>query len=212
MSSSPSSPPPVRRYVVDNVAALVQVMHRDRHYALAVRDKAEQQVTLRLRRKFVGTPPELVVDAFNTAFLRFLKTQGFRSEAFLQGQSAEGWSADELVEVLGGYLYTASLRQLVSMWRVTRREQEIDESSPEIEDPSPRGGDPAWLYEQKQLRERVIACMDKLSETLLGTFRLFLEGVALADIASRLDTQVGTVKSRLDAARKLVINCARKGM
>ncbi|KAG1435571.1 hypothetical protein G6F57_021069 [Rhizopus arrhizus] len=80
-------------------------MHADPRYALEFRNKAEQHITLKLRKKFFNTTPEGVVDAFNNALMKFLQTRTFKDEGFQHGQPAGGWAAHELaVSKLGGYL------------------------------------------------------------------------------------------------------------
>lgn len=214
-----------KRYVINNVAALLRVMHADPRYALEFRNKAEQHITLKLRRKFFNTSPEGVVDAFNNALMKFLQTRTFKDEGLQQGQPEGGWTAAELaVSKLGGYLYRGSLHELIQMHRRTRHEvqwtgaedgdgtesQSLGEAE-DVGDPSPFA-DPAQAYEHLSIVKRMRDCLNKLSDTLRATMFLYLDEVPMEQIAKQQDLHVPTVKSRLHAARKLVTECTRKGM
>ncbi len=214
-----------KRYVITNVDALLRILHADPRYALAFRNKAEQHITLKLRRKFFKTSPEGVVDAFNNALMKFLQTRTFKDEGFLHGQPDGGWTAHELaVSRLGGYLYRGSLHELIQMHRRTRHEVqwarpddggEQDDTAPEeiqnVGDPSPFA-DPAHAYEHLSVVKRMRDCLNKLSDTLRTTMFLYLDDLPMEQIARQQDLHVPTVKSRLHAARKLVTECTRKGM
>lgn len=211
-----------KRYVINNVDALLRIMHADPRFALAFRNKAEQHITLKLRRKFFNTPPEGVVDAFNNALMKFLQTRTFKDEGFLHGQPEGGWTAHELaVSQLGGYLYRGSLHELIQLHRRTRHEVQWKGPDDEGEsdgvafddtpDPSPFA-DPAHAYEHLSIVKRMRDCLNKLSDTLRATMFLYLDDVPMEQIARQQDLHVPTVKSRLHAARKLVTECTRKGM
>lgn len=214
-----------KRYVIENVDALLRIMHADPHYALAFRNKAEQHITLKLRRKFFNASPDGVVDAFNNALMKFLHTRTFKDEGFKQDQPEGGWTAHELaVGTLGGYLYRGSLHELIQMHRRTRHE--VQWTYPEdggehdyaafddirnVGDPS-RFADPAHAYEHLSIVKRMRECLNKLSDTLRATMFLYLDDMPMEQIARQQDLHVPTVKSRLHAARKLVTECTRKGM
>ncbi|EHK63831.1 RNA polymerase sigma factor [Achromobacter arsenitoxydans] len=214
-----------KRYVINNVDALLRILHADPRYALDFRNKAEQHITLKLRKKFFNASPDGVVDAFNNALMKFLQARTFRDEGFLAGQPAEGWSAHELaLGKLGGYLYRGSLHELIQAHRRIRQEVQWkqpaqddlldDNALDEIEtlsDPSPFA-DPARAYEHLSVIRRMRACLDKLSDTLRATMFLYLDETPMEQIARLQDLHVPTVKSRLHAARKLVADCTRKGM
>lgn len=214
-----------KRYVINNVDGLLRIMHADPRYALDFRNKAEQHITLKLRKKFFNTSPEGVIDAFNSALMKFLQARTFRDEGFQHGQPAGGWAAHELaVSKLGGYLYRGSLHELIQWHRRTRHEvQWIDpdeesqhsdsafDESNDLGDPSPFA-DPARAYEHLALVKRMRDCLNKLSDTLRDTMFLYLDDLPMDEIAKRQDLHVPTVKSRLHAARKLVADCTRKGM
>lgn len=214
-----------KRYVINNVYALLRIMHTDPRYALEFRDKAEQHITLKLRRKFFNVPPEGVVDAFNNALMKFLQTRTFKDEGFLHGQPEGGWTAHELaVSKLGGYLYRGSLHELIQFHRRTRHEVQWSGSEDggdlddvafddarEVADASPFA-DPAHAYEHLSVVKRMRDCLNKLSDTLKTTMFLYLDDMPMEQIARQQDLHVPTVKSRLHAARKLVTECTRKGM
>lgn len=217
--------PTPKRYVINDVDALIRIMHRDHRYALDFRNKAEQHITLKLRKKFFRTSPEVVLDAFNNALMKFLQVKTFRAESFLEGQPADGWTAHELaVSKLGGYLYRGSANEVIMAYRRSKHEVELvdlDDAAQdarakhddfnELSDPS-LFSDPALAYEHMELIKRMRDCMSKLSDTLRGTMFLYLDDLSMEQIAQRQELQVPTVKSRLHAARKLVIECARKGI
>lgn len=214
-----------KRYVINNVDALLRILHADPRYALAFRNKAEQHITLKLRRKFFNAPPEGVVDAFNNALMKFLQTRSFKDEALLHGQPVGGWTAHELaVSKLGGYLYRGSLHELIQIHRRTRHEvhltgpQGIEEGEDaalgdarHVADSS-EFNDPARAYEHLSIIKRMRDCINKLSDTLRTTMFLYLDDMPMEQIARQQDLHVPTVKSRLHAARKLVTDCTRKGM
>ncbi|MDH0680985.1 MULTISPECIES: RNA polymerase sigma factor [Achromobacter] len=214
-----------KRYVIDNVDALLRIMHADPRYALAFRNKAEQHITLKLRRKFFNTPPEGVVDAFNNALMKFLQTRSFKDEVLLHGQPEGGWTAHELaVSKLGGYLYRGSLHELIQYHRRTRhevqwagpddggdRDDTAFDDARDVADASPFA-DPAQAYEHLSVVKRMRDCLNKLSDTLKTTMFLYLDDMPMEQIARQQDLHVPTVKSRLHAARKLVTECTRKGM
>lgn len=214
-----------KRYVINNVDALLRIMHADPRYALDFRNKAEQHITLKLRRKFFNTSPDGVLDAFNSALMKFLQTRTFRDEGFQQGQPSGGWAAHELaLGKLGGYLYRGSLHELIQAHRRTRHEVQwksgVDDAAPdgdgateveEISDPSPYT-DPARAYEHLSVVRRMRDCLNRLSDTLRATMALYLDETPMEQIAKLQDLHVPTVKSRLHAARKLVAECTRKGM
>ncbi len=213
-----------KRYVINNVDALLRIMHTDPRYALEFRNKAEQHITLKLRRKFFNAPPEGVVDAFNNALMKFLQTRTFKGEGFLHGQPEGGWTAHELaVSKLGGYLYRGSLHELIQFHRRTRHEVqwtgpeggEQDDSGfddeRDVADASPFA-DPAHAYEHLSVVKRMRDCLNKLTDTLKTTMLLYLDDMPMEQIARQQDLHVPTVKSRLHAARKLVTECTRKGM
>lgn len=214
-----------KRYVINNVDALLRIMHADPRYALDFRNRAEQHITLKLRKKFFNTSPDGVIDAFNSALMKFLQTRTFRDEGFLHGQPAEGWAAHELaLSKLGGYLYRGSLHELIQAHRRTRHEVQwkgsgdddpqaesaFDEAE-DLGDPSPFA-DPARAYEHLSVVKRMRDCLNKLSDTLRVTMFLYLDEMPMEQIAKLQDLHVPTVKSRLHAARKLVADCTRKGM
>ncbi len=213
-----------KRYVINNVDALLRILHDDPRYALAFRNKAEQHITLKLRRKFFNTSPEGVVDAFNNALMKFLHTRSFKDEGFQHGQPEGGWTAHELaMSKLGGYLYRGSLHELIQMHRRTRHEvpwtppedggldDVAHDTADEADDPSPFA-DPARAYEHLSVIKRMRECLNKLSDTLRTTMFLYLDDLPMEQIAKQQDLHVPTVKSRLHAARKLVADCTRKGM
>lgn len=214
-----------KRYVITNVDALLRIMHADPRYALEFRNKAEQHITLKLRKKFFNTSPEGVVDAFNNALMKFLQTRTFKDEGFQHGQPPGGWAAHELaVSKLGGYLYRGSLHELIQMHRRTRHEvhwsgpnadgdadDNVFDDAEDVGDPSPFA-DPAHAYEHLSVVQRMRDCLNKLSDTLRATMFLYLDEVPMEQIAKQQDLHVPTVKSRLHAARKLVADCTRKGM
>lgn len=214
-----------KRYVIDNVDALLRILHADPRYALAFRNTAEQHITLKLRRKFFNTPPEGVVDAFNNALMKFLQTRTFKDEALRHGQPEDGWTAQELAfSKLGGYLYRGSLHELIQFHRRTRHElhwtapdgeDEGDGAvlgdARDVADPS-AFADPAHAYEHLSIVKRMRDCLNKLSDTLRATMFLYLDDMPMEQIARQQDLHVPTVKSRLHAARKLVTECTRKGM
>jgi len=214
-----------KRYVINNIDALLRIMHADPRYALDFRNKAEQHITLKLRRKFFNTSPDGVLDAFNSALMKFLQTRSFRDEGFLHDQPAAGWAAHELaVSKLGGYLYRGSLHELIQAHRRTRNEvqwkysaddgEPVGDSQAELDqvgDPSPYA-DPARAYEHLSVVRRMRECLNRLSDTLRATMYLYLDETPMEQIAKLQDLHVPTVKSRLHAARKLVAECTRKGM
>ncbi|KNY11632.1 RNA polymerase sigma factor [Achromobacter piechaudii] len=214
-----------KRYVINNVDALLRIMHADPRYALEFRNKAEQHITLKLRKKFFNASPEGVVDAFNNALMKFLQTRTFKDEGLQHGQPPGGWAAHELaVSKLGGYLYRGSLHELIQMHRRTRREvpwngpdtdaaqdDNVFDEAHDVGDPSPFS-DPAKAYEHLSVVQRMRDCLNKLSDTLRATMFLYLDEVPMEQIAKQQDLHVPTVKSRLHAARKLVSDCTRKGM
>ncbi|WP_409334900.1 sigma factor-like helix-turn-helix DNA-binding protein [Bradyrhizobium neotropicale] len=51
-----------------------------------------------------------------------------------------------------------------------------------------------------------------MSETLRTTMEFFLDDCSMEVISERQGINVATVKSRLHAARKLVVECGRKGV
>ena len=214
-----------KRYVINNVDALLRILHADPRYALAFRNKAEQHITLKLRRKFFNAPPEGVVDAFNNALMKFLQTRSFKDEALLLGQPEGGWTAHELaVSKLGGYLYRGSLHELIQIHRRTRHEvhwtgpQGTEEGEDaalgdarHVADPS-EFNDPARAYEHLSIIKRMRDCINKLSDTLRTTMFLYLDDMTMEQIERQKDLQVTTVKRRLHSALKLVTDCTRKGM
>jgi len=214
-----------KRYVINNVDALLRIMHADPRYALEFRNKAEQHITLKLRKKFFTTSPDGVIDAFNNALMKFLQTRSFRDEGFLHGQPAGGWAAHELaLSKLGGYLYRGSLHELIQAHRRTRHEvqwthpdkddEQAESAFGDAEDPGDPSpfADPARAYEHLSVVRRMRDCLNRLSDTLRATMFLYLDETPMDQIARLQDLHVPTVKSRLHAARKLVAECTRKGM
>lgn len=205
-----------KRYVIQNVDALIRIMHADPVYALAFRKRAERLITTKLRGKMVRCPPENVGDAFSSALLKLLQTRSFRDEALREGQPAEGWSAHELAESkLGGYLYRSSYHELIQHYRRTRHEVDINDDDDDfinsIEDTSPYSN-PATAYERMSLMDRLRHCIERLSDTLRQTMQMYLDEQSMQEIADAQQLHVPTVKSRLHSARQLVADCARKGM
>jgi len=221
MTDAMPTPSEPKRYAIDNVAALIRVMHADRAYALALRNKAEQHVTLTLRRKYYRTSPELIVDAFNTALMNFLRAGTFRPEGFLSGRPAEGWSAKELgTTVLGGYLYRSAHRELIRLLRQRQHEDNLEDDDrfgeivPEATSATgtPPPETPETIYERKERRQHMLACVAKLSDTLRDTLFWYLDDYSYAHIAKMQNINPQTVKSRIAEARNRVIECVRKRM
>jgi len=67
-------------------------------------------------------------------------------------------------------------------------------------------------YHDKTMLQRLLDCVGKLSETLRTTMEFFLDDCSMEVISERQGINVATVKSRLHAARKLVVECGRKGV
>lgn len=203
------------RHRIDNVDALQRVMHEDRRYALALYRHAEEHITLLLRRKFFRMPPELVVDAFNEAFLQFLRTKTFRNEHFQRGQPSMGWTAPELFkEVLAGYLYVSALRELVRHARVLARELDIDSDAAkgvaDLADENPFS-DPAQVYEEMEFARLVQECIERLGLVDRKILAMYLDETPIAEIAASLDeVNPGTLKTRLYRLRYRVIECAKR--
>lgn len=213
-----------KRYAINSIASLIRVMHADQRFAQAFRNKAEQRITLQLRKKFFKVSSDTVLDAFGTALQNFLCSKTFKDEAFLEGQPSEGWSAEELAGgKVGGYLYRGAFNALVQDYRGTRREipfldqDELDGSGSGISLESLADldelNDPAARYERESVLARMAHCIARLSATLRGTLDLWMkEALPMEEIAQRQGLPVSTVKRRLHDARKSVAECARKGM
>ncbi len=218
------TPADSKRYKIDNIDTFLRVLHSDHRYALAFRNKAEQHITAKLRRKFVKTSPDVVIDAFNNTLVKFLQSKTFRDEGFLDGQPKDGWTAHELATSnLGGYLYRGSANEMILAYRRSKHhlepakdgEQQApgtkrDEAN-ELSDDDPLS-DPALAYEHSAMLERMRECLNKLTDKLRATMFLWLDDMNLAEIAERQDIPVATVKSRIHAAQKFVADCTKRGM
>ncbi len=237
-----TSPVEPTRHKIDNVAALLRVMHADKRYALALHRHAEEHITLLLRRKFFRMPPELIGDAFNEAFLQLLRSKTFRDDVFQQKQPQAGWTAVELVkEVLGGYLYRSALYETLRL-----REKHLGKGSEPVSDTtkepdnSPDGtgavvdspspgllhsavvdfeavADPDPLpdagLEHKQALAALRKCIDALDPPDRQIMHMFMAETPIADIAARVDEpNANNIKTRLHRLRKRVIECAQRRM
>jgi RNA polymerase sigma-70 factor (ECF subfamily) len=211
-----------KRYALNSIASLIRVMHADRRFAQAFRDKAEQRITLQLRKKFFKVSHDALLDAFGVAMQNFLCSKTFKNEVFSDDQPKDGWSAEDLVRgKVGGYLYRGAYNALVQHYRDTRREisfpEQDDSGGPgalsieNLIDPDELN-DPAARYENSSLLARLAACIKRLSATLRSTLDLALQELSMEEIAQQQNLHVPTVKSRLHEARKRVIECVRKGM
>lgn len=216
-----------KRHIVNDINDFIRILHEDTRYALAFRNEAERQITLKLRRKYLRSPSDAVADAFSTAFVNFLQAKTVSAQAFLDGQPPQEWSAEELARgKLGGYLYTSAKNALIQSWRKAGKNEvafhdEDEQGSQDgaafgislesLADTSPFN-DPDAAYERKTMLQRLMHCVEKLSDTLRATMEFFLDDHSMEAISERQGVHVSTVKSRLHAARKQVIECGRQGM
>lgn len=216
-----------KRHAIRDIDDFIRILHGDPRYALAFRNEAERHITLKLRRKFLRSSSEIVADAFNTALVNFLQTKTFSAQAFLDGQPSQGWSAEELAHSkLGGYLYMGAKNALIQSWRRAGKNEIAfdDEDDQDTTDSAATSinlknladtslfSDPDAAYEHKTMLQRLLDCVGKLSETLRTTMEFFLDDCSMEVISERQGINVATVKSRMHAARKLVVECGRKGV
>jgi len=205
-----------QRHRIDNVAALLETLQRDEKYARSLHSLAENQITAQLRYKFFRMPPELVVDAFNEAFLQLLSSKTFHDDAFQRNQPGAGWTANELVtHVFGGYLYVSAKNELVRLAAMMRRTESgtLDGEPISLDEFVDESliGDTERIIEEKQLMKNLQECMSKLDAADYDALRMYLDQLPIADIADRLkETSPGNMKTRLHRIRKRVIECVQR--
>lgn len=230
------------RHRIDNVAALLRVMHADKRYALALHRHAEEHITLLLRRKFFRVPPELIGDAFNEAFLQLLRSKTFRDDVFQQKQPQAGWTAVELVkEVLGGYLYRSALYETLRLrekhlgkggeasnspsdepdYAPASAAATAHESRPQLLDGTSVDldtiADPELPLDDglahKQALTALYTCIGALAPTDRQIMHMYMAETPIADIAARVDEpNANNIKTRLHRLRQRVIECAQRRM
>lgn len=205
-----------RRHRVDNVAALTEVMRRDAQYAATLHYLAETDITTKLRREFYRLPSDLVLDAFNEAFLQLLQSRTFRDDAFLCNQPSAGWTSAELVsQVVGGYLYVSARNELIRLAQYFNRQHEPQpgEEAFSFDDVPDQNetSDPAKLYEQIDFFKCVQECTARLPAQDRDALWMSQDNVPIATIAERLNEKSpDNMKTRLHRIRKRVIECARR--
>ncbi|OZI37993.1 hypothetical protein CAL29_06445 [Bordetella genomosp. 10] len=195
---------------------MLETMRRDEKYAQSLHYLAETRITAQLRRKFFRVPPELVVDAFNEAFLQLLGSKTFHDDAFRHNQPSAGWTAAELVtHVFGGYLYVSARNELTRLAGLLRQgdggtSDEEPFALEEIADET-LAGDPVGSLEQSEFLKSVQACMEKLDGPDYDALQMYLDQVPIATIADQLnETSPGNMKTRLHRIRKRVIECVQR--
>ena len=133
--------------------------------------------------------PSAAEDLVQDAILRALK--GWSS--FRAGSNARAW------------LVTILRNQFINGWRSRRRApQQVDvESVPEA--PDRNNPDPEGAFFSNLVDEEVLAALEALPDDFREVIILGdLEGLPYAEVAAALDIPVGTVKSRIFRARRIL--------
>jgi len=133
--------------------------------------------------------PSAAEDLVQDAILRALK--GWTS--FRPGSNARAW------------LVTILRNQFINGWRSRRRapEQVDVESVPEA--PDTNDPDPEGRFFSNLIDEEVLAALEALPDDFREVIILGdLEGLPYAEVAEALDIPVGTVKSRIFRARRIL--------
>jgi RNA polymerase sigma-70 factor (ECF subfamily) len=133
--------------------------------------------------------PAAAEDLVQDTMLRALRAWG----TFQSGSNARAW------------LVTILRNQFINGWRARRRSPEaVDMDAipelPDLGDPDPEG-----RFFRDLVDEEVLAAVDALPEDFREVVVLSdMEGLPYADIAEALHIPVGTVKSRLFRARRIL--------
>ena len=134
-----------------------------------------------------GDPDDLLQDALERALKSF--------DRFQVGTNFVAW------------MRTIMQRLVIDDWRRGGRIRNVCAESHALIAPEPET-EPEWArHDMQDVREALM----QLREPLRGTFRLLLDGLSYAEIASRLDIPLATVGTRLRRARQRLKRALEQG-
>ncbi len=133
--------------------------------------------------------PAAAEDLVQDTMLRALKAW----KSFRPGSNARAW------------LVTILRNQFINGWRSSKRSPAVVDMDQIAEPPDPGDPDPEGRFFRELVDEEVLRAVDQLPDEFREVLVLSdMEGLPYAEIATALDIPVGTVKSRLFRARRIL--------